>query len=558
MKGFEKLSQEVIEQDLCTGCGTCIGVCPTSTLSWKNEKVQNDKNKCIECGKCVVACPGKKFSMLQFSKELYKTEYAKDSLFGNYETIWNAYSGDETIRQVGASGGVVTQLLVDMLSRKMIDGAVVVMNKRDNACEFEAIVATNRQEIIMAAKSKYVVIPVNEIIHRIKECDQKSIAFVGLPCQIQGMRKAMQNDKALSEKLAILISLFCGFNMEKEATDYLIKKSGIEKEKIRYLSYRYKKNSMTGFYIKGEDGTDFFVNKHGYTFLNLMFSPKRCWKCYDYSGEFADISVGDAWDKCGGWSRVFIRTECGRKVFEKSCIEKTIIAEKCNEQKIKVSQKMVVSYKKRQISVREKIMKTFPEYDVEYNKIDWQTKLKGVALYMILAFFKTRFGKVMEIIIPFKALSKLSERLKGKEVDNSLDGIKKQGIINAETVRYVFWGVITVGVNYGSYILLKFITDYKIANLFSIIFTKIFAYCTNRKFVFQTKTKGRKQLYEIIRYAIVRVATGIVDFVGLIMLTDFCKIDDRFGKMIMIAVSTILNYFLGKFFVFTKNKEKGV
>lgn len=66
-----------------------------------------------------------------------------------------------------------------------------------------------------------------------------------------------------------------------------------------------------------------------------------------------------------------------------------------------------------------------------------------------------------------------------------------------EVIRYLFWGVITVIVNYASYLLLKVVMPYQMANLVSIIFTKLFAYCTNKKFVFQSVTDLKGQVKEI-------------------------------------------------------------
>lgn len=125
-----------------------------------------------------------------------------------------------------------------------------------------------------------------------------------------------------------------------------------------------------------------------------------------------------------------------------------------------------------------------------------------------------------------------------------------------EAVRYLFWGVITVIVNYAGYMLLKIFMPYQAANLISIIFTKVFAYCTNKKFVFQTVTDLKEQLKEILRYIAVRVTTGLVDFFGLILLTEVLLVDDRIGKVFMIMITTALNYLLGKIFVFTGEKSK--
>lgn len=120
----------------------------------------------------------------------------------------------------------------------------------------------------------------------------------------------------------------------------------------------------------------------------------------------------------------------------------------------------------------------------------------------------------------------------------------------------MFWGVMTVLLNYFSYLLLKQFLVYQIANLCSIIITKVFAYCTNKKFVFRTKTNFKEQLSEIFRYILGRGFTGIVDFVGLMVLVDIFSMDDKLGKMLMIVITTALNYVLGKLFVFKQNPEK--
>lgn len=123
-----------------------------------------------------------------------------------------------------------------------------------------------------------------------------------------------------------------------------------------------------------------------------------------------------------------------------------------------------------------------------------------------------------------------------------------------EAFRFAFWGVVTTLANYFSFFLLQKVMAYQIANLISIIFTKVFVYYTNKRFVFRTKTNWKGQIGEVCRYVIGRGFTGVVDFFGLIVLVDVFGIDGRIGKMIMIAVIMPLNYILGRVFVFQKDK----
>lgn len=415
MSGFDALKAEVIDRDLCTRCGTCIGICPTGTISYTAGKIADTGHRCMQCGMCTAVCPGQKFSMDQWSEKLFCTKYDTEKLFGTYLNIWNARSTDDSVQRQGGSGGVVTQILLDLLERHVIEGAVTIRNKENLPHIFEPCIADSKEQILASARSKYRIIPVNQVISELKK-NGKKVAYVGLPCQIQGMRKAMEKNPWLEKQIVVLISLFCGFNMEESGTDYLIAKSGIKKEDIRILSYRHKKGEQTGFYLQGKDGKKFFINKHGYTFLNLLFSPKRCWKCYDYSGEFADIAVGDAWEKGQGFSRVIVRTKTGKEVFEQAVSRERIWAEPADETVIKKTQNKVVSYKKRQIGIRAKRMKYFPDYGVTFETCSGKMWLKGRLLYAALVFFKSALGKALVRFLPFRCLVKVSEKWKGREV----------------------------------------------------------------------------------------------------------------------------------------------
>ena len=124
-----------------------------------------------------------------------------------------------------------------------------------------------------------------------------------------------------------------------------------------------------------------------------------------------------------------------------------------------------------------------------------------------------------------------------------------------EAFRFAFWGVVTTLANYFSFFLLQKMMAYQIANLISIIFTKVFVYYTNKRFVFRTKTNWKGSIGEVFRYVIGRGFTGVVDFVGLIILVEGFGMDGRLGKMVMIALIMPLNYVLGKVFVFKKKRD---
>ncbi|HEX9058832.1 MAG TPA: mercury methylation ferredoxin HgcB [Clostridia bacterium] len=47
-----------LNQESCTGCGSCIDVCPHNVFDIVNGKTQIiDKDGCMECGACAKNCP---------------------------------------------------------------------------------------------------------------------------------------------------------------------------------------------------------------------------------------------------------------------------------------------------------------------------------------------------------------------------------------------------------------------------------------------------------------------------------------------------------------------
>ena len=47
-----------VDQDVCIGCGTCCGVCPTGAITLNGDgKAECAEDTCIDCGAYVSSCP---------------------------------------------------------------------------------------------------------------------------------------------------------------------------------------------------------------------------------------------------------------------------------------------------------------------------------------------------------------------------------------------------------------------------------------------------------------------------------------------------------------------
>ncbi len=128
-----------------------------------------------------------------------------------------------------------------------------------------------------------------------------------------------------------------------------------------------------------------------------------------------------------------------------------------------------------------------------------------------------------------------------------------------EIIRYLFFGVLTTVVSLITYFLFantflaaKSDLDIQIANVLSWICAVTFAYITNRRYVFQSKSVGKAQLKEIINFVSARLASLLVDMGMMYVLYSLLHINDSIAKLIVQIIVVIMNYVLSKVIIFKK------
>lgn len=86
-----KTIAQVVKDDLCTGCGTCVALCPGEAIEMViNEKKgiyvpQLNENKCNNCGTCYKVCPGHEVDFKQLNFEIFGKE-PEDILIGKAQS----------------------------------------------------------------------------------------------------------------------------------------------------------------------------------------------------------------------------------------------------------------------------------------------------------------------------------------------------------------------------------------------------------------------------------------------------------------------------------------
>ncbi len=126
-----------------------------------------------------------------------------------------------------------------------------------------------------------------------------------------------------------------------------------------------------------------------------------------------------------------------------------------------------------------------------------------------------------------------------------------------EIINYLIVGVLTTVVSLVVYYLCTatFLNpenniQLQIANIISWILSVIFAYITNRVFVFKSKEKDI--IKEASSFVGSRILSLLLDMFIMFIIVSVFHLNDKIGKLVSQVIVIIANYILSKLFVFKK------
>lgn len=126
-----------------------------------------------------------------------------------------------------------------------------------------------------------------------------------------------------------------------------------------------------------------------------------------------------------------------------------------------------------------------------------------------------------------------------------------------EIVGYIVFGILTTLVNYITYFSLTQATEmnYLIVNMIAWFVSVVFAYITNKYYVFKNKYKSIKYIIkEISLFISARLASGVFETLFLFIFVSIFNFDDGIVKIIASIFVVVLNYFFSKYIIFNVSK----
>ena len=310
------------KEELCTGCGTCVEVCPFSAIKLIEDdfgqyKPCIDKYLCKNCHACRIFCPENNDTLL------------KDSI-----VCYAAISKNEYLYDTTSSGGVAT-----VIANHIIDEGGIVYG----AGYFEAIIkhirVKTKNELEYIKGSRYAQSFASECFPLIKKdlMSGRKVLFVGTPCQIAGVKSYLRNVDCNN---LLLLDLVChGVPPMAYLREHI--QSLVGQMPIQDVIFRVK-NWQKGINrdFKAVYNQSNIHDLYCYAFAKGVIFRENCYHCrYAQSKRGGDITVGDFWG-LGKTSLppkfkslVLINTELGQKIWG-TCMPQFTVEQRTVEEAI--------------------------------------------------------------------------------------------------------------------------------------------------------------------------------------------------------------------------------
>lgn len=362
----------IVSQDLCIGCGACAGLCPTGNLRMQWTKA--GQLAPLETGHCPPACH-LCLDICPFQDREEDEDTLATALYGAAKGIRHtpqtgffleAYAGHANggYRERGASGGLASWFLANLLAKGTVEHIICVRPKTEPECLFEYAVLSTPEEVRGAAKSAYYPVEISGILRHLLDHEGR-YAVVALPCVAKALRLASQRMPLLQHRLVLLAGLVCGQTKSRGFAEYLLRTIGLEPQEVTNLSFRSKNpdRPANNFELRARTSTGtegvcvwgggFYAD----TWCSGMFTPRACTLCDDIFAETSDIVFMDAWlpeytPDSRGTSIALVRSAIAHKLIEEGIAQGAVKMEPLPIGEAIASQAGVVELKRTGLSNR--------------------------------------------------------------------------------------------------------------------------------------------------------------------------------------------------------------
>ncbi len=271
----------VCEKNRCTGCMACVAACSRGAVRITDSKeafnARINSNLCINCGACKKVC--------QVNNKPDLTEPKK----------WlQGWSADDSKRKQCASGGAAFEIEKAFI-RENKDNHVWSCRFSEGGFYIEEI--QGEQKLPEFIGSKYVKSNPVKAYKKIREqLKTDKVLFVGLPCQVAGLKNYIGKNNA--ERL-YTIDLICHGTPSPELLESFLNQYDRSLKAVSEISFRKKTDSGIRFEVQADSkslATKGTCDCYTMSFLEGLTYTRNCYSCaYAERRRVSDLTLGDSW-----------------------------------------------------------------------------------------------------------------------------------------------------------------------------------------------------------------------------------------------------------------------
>ncbi len=365
---WNRLKSDILKPGLDTFCGTSVGV-SKGTLRYEED---NGKLQIIRTEKsdpvpqaAYDASPARFCDYPTLNRSVFG-KLPENWLCGVVEKSFVGHASEEQVRRTGASGGVITAMLIHLLETKRITGAICLKVGKEKPWKASPVIARTKEEILACAGSVYSATPTNTILAELAN-ETGPLAYVGLPDQVAAIRKLQMTKHPSVKNIHYVFGPYTGTQMSFEAIRSFLRSHGVTSEE-EITDLKYRAGEWPGhLQITLKDRRVLKAEKFHYNYLIPFFITDASLQIPDFTNELTDISVGDAWSpkyeaRRGGYSVILGRSRQGMALLEEMRSQRLLNLEDISLNEALDMHGHMLDFKKRGSFIRNGWRKVQPDY----------------------------------------------------------------------------------------------------------------------------------------------------------------------------------------------------
>lgn len=353
---------------------------------------------------------------------LYRAHYGRTPehwLLGHVVNTRTGYAADPVIRRAGASGGVLTATLIHLLESGRVDAVIAARQGVPSPLQARAVICRTPAEILACAQSVYVPVAMLDILRTLEP--GLRYAMTCLPDQSAALRALQKVGFAPAKQITCVVGPYTGTALEPSAiTTYLRSKSVKPNDPVTSLKWRA--GEWPGHLeIKTASGQVLVSPKVYYNFLIPFFVTQNSLQNMDFSNEFADLAVGDAWSpafeaKGQGFSVITTRTPTMEAILGEMIQSGKLITEDIDPLKAAEMHGHMMDFKKRggylRNTFRRKLGRSAPDFGMKPDPIPASRVFVEIVISTLFLICRTSPAHWLLAQIPESVIGPLFNRLR--------------------------------------------------------------------------------------------------------------------------------------------------